>query len=157
MMEYLTRRYAFPIPTLTIHVGPRGERPWPGPLTALLDTGADMTLMPMSVMHRIQADPSREGRLRTHWGESHLVLFFLVEMEIDGIRLGGIQVAADEITNEIVLGRNVLDKLPLFLDGPQQVAEIVDEVAVKRLRGRRKKWSADERRFAGRPSHYRPL
>ncbi len=50
------------------------------------------------------------------------------------LRVPGVQVAGDEITEEIILGRNILNKLPLFLDGPKQVAELLSDPATQRLR-----------------------
>ena len=48
-----------------------------------------------------------------------------------------LMVAGDETTDEVILGRNLLNLLPLFLDGPQQKTHLVDDVTVRRLRTRR--------------------
>jgi hypothetical protein len=37
----------------------------------------------------------------------------------------------------VILGRNLLNMLPLFLDGPQQQTHLVDDATLRRLRGRR--------------------
>jgi hypothetical protein len=54
------------------------------------------------------------------------------------VLLAGVEVAGDAIIQEIILGRNVINKLPIFLDGPQQISEIVDDATANRLRSRRK-------------------
>jgi hypothetical protein len=41
------------------------------------------------------------------------------------------------LADEIVLGRNVLNKLTIFFDSPKQQTEILDDPTVKRLRDRR--------------------
>ena len=55
-------------------------------------------------------------------------------MTIPGVRV--IASATEEFT---LLGRDVLNKLPLFLDGPQQQAEVLNDATVNRLRAQRDK------------------
>jgi predicted aspartyl protease len=137
-MKHLSKSYALPIPALTVHVGLPGERPWLGPLPAILDTGADITAVPLTILQQVKAQRFSRGTLRSQWGDAHLMDFYFVELEIGGVRLAGIQVATDKKTGEVTLGRNVINKLPLFLDGPQQITEILDDAAANRLRSRRK-------------------
>ncbi len=77
-----------------------------------------------------------EARLRSQWSERRVVRLYLVDVEIAGSRLPNIYVAGDDDSDEIILGRNVLNKLPLFLDGPQQQTVVLDDATVKRLRAR---------------------
>jgi len=51
-------------------------------------------------------------------GEDRAVQLFLVDIELGGLRLPGILVVGDEQGDEVVLGRNILNKLRLVLDGP---------------------------------------
>ena len=48
---------------------------------------------------------------------------FAVDVSIGSLRLPAIEVVGDERGNEIVLGRNVLNKLRLLLDGPAQLTD----------------------------------
>lgn len=48
--------------------------------------------------------------------------------------LPGVLVAGDETATEVILGRNVLNLLPLFLDGPHQQTYVVADAIVRRLR-----------------------
>ncbi|MEK7277807.1 MAG: hypothetical protein AAB427_10695, partial [Chloroflexota bacterium] len=68
---------------------------------------------------------------------THPVVFFAVELEVQDLRLPGVQVAGDATGHEIIVGRNILNKLPLFLDGPEGQTEVLDDAAAKRLRARR--------------------
>lgn len=43
---------------------------------------------------------------------------------MDDIELPGIFVVGDERSNEIVIGRNVLNQLRIFLDGPNRTASL---------------------------------
>jgi len=47
-------------------------------------------------------------------------------LEIEDIRLPAVEVVGDEQGEEIVLGRNVLNRLRLLLDGPAGQLEILD-------------------------------
>jgi hypothetical protein len=44
---------------------------------------------------------------------------------------------ADEHGDEIILGRDVLNRLPLFMDGLGQQTDLLDEAAAQRLRAQR--------------------
>ncbi|MCE7986638.1 MAG: hypothetical protein DYG89_36150 [Caldilinea sp. CFX5] len=79
----------------------------------------------------------QETTLVSPWGDRHAVVLYLVDLDIDGQVFPGVLVAGDETADEIILGRNLLNMLPLFLDGPQQQTYLVDDVIVRRLRGRR--------------------
>lgn len=129
--------YSPPIPTLPITFGREGERAWLGPFEAILDTGADATIVPLSIAHRIKAVPLNPGQLESPWGDVHPVTLYIVGVEIAGQLLPGVVVAGDESADEIILGRDVLNKLPLFLDGPKERTEVLDDAAAKRLRARR--------------------
>jgi len=48
----------------------------------------------------------------------------LVDIEANGMTLPGMLVVGDDTGDEVVLGRNVLNRLHLALDGPAQVAEV---------------------------------
>ncbi len=94
-------------------------------VNAWVDTGADGTLAPAALLADIQADEVYNARLRSHWGEWRAVKIYLVDLWIDQITMPSIEVIADEYTDRILLGRNVLNKLILLLDGPIQEADIL--------------------------------
>lgn len=96
-----------------------------GPLAALIDTGADGSLVPVRYLRAIPSLAPVDRRwLRSHWGESRMVRLYLVDVEVAGIRLPDIEVVADSVGDEVVLGRNALNRLRLVLDGPKQVIDI---------------------------------
>ncbi len=64
----------------------------------------------------------------------HPVVLYLVDLEIDNQLFPGVLVAGDEHADEVILGRNFLNLLPLFLGGPQQQTALVDGPLVQRLR-----------------------
>jgi len=56
---------------------------------------------------------------------------------VGDVFLPGLYIIGDDTGDEIILGRDVLNKLPLFLDGPEQQTELLDDATLKRLRARR--------------------
>lgn len=50
---------------------------------------------------------------------------FAVDMGINDLRLPAIEVVGDELGSEIIVGRNVLNRLRLLLDGPRREVQVV--------------------------------
>ena len=65
-----------------------------------------------------------DTHIRSHWGEWRAAQLFAVDLELGSLRLPDVFVVGDEQGNEIVLGRNVLNKLRLLLDGPAGQTDI---------------------------------
>ena len=84
----------------------------------MLDCGADGTLVPIDYLQEIFAPALTDSRIRSHWGEWRSVQIFLVDIEVGNLRLPGIFVVGDEEGEEIILGRDVLNKLRVMLNGP---------------------------------------
>lgn len=112
---------AIPICSVTISTAEDGREV---ALDAIIDTGADATIIPTRFLRRIGARRVFETGLRSQWGERRSVFLYLVDLTIDETVLPGVYVVGDEIGDEAVLGRNVLNKLVTILDGPKQVAAI---------------------------------
>jgi len=95
-----------------------------GPLDAILDTGADGTLVPQRYLETIGARRVMETGLRSQWGERRVVYLYLVTLRIGEIELPGTYVVGDDRSDEIVIGRNVLNQLLIRLDGPANLSRI---------------------------------
>jgi len=122
-IPYLDSYYP-PIPVLEISLGYPQEMLTHGSLTALIDTGADGTLVPQSLIDELGAPPIDQVRVRSHWGEWRHAQLFTVDIGIGAFRLPAIEVVGDDQGQEIVLGRNVLNRLRLLLDGPARQVEL---------------------------------
>lgn len=64
--------------------------------------------------------------VRGYTGGGRSVRTYLVDVEIGGLTLPGIEVVGDDATDQILIGRDALNKLRLLLDGPDQRTEILD-------------------------------
>ena len=126
--------YTPPAPIIQVRFGAPEESPKVGPFQALIDTGADMTLAPKAILLDVGAPSLFEAQLSSQWGELHNTVVYLIDVYIGELKLVGVHIAAEENAEEIILGRNVLNKLPLLLDGPKQFAKILDDATIQRLR-----------------------
>lgn len=113
-----------PAPSCQLYLSATRRRRRVGPLSAMLDTGADGTLVPQKYLDEIGATRTFEMGLSSQWGERRVVYLYLVNLRIDEIELPGVFVVGDEQSNEVVIGRNVLNHLKIALDGPGRIAEL---------------------------------
>jgi len=95
-------------------------------LTAIIDTGADGTIVPVRHLEQIGARRVFETGLRSQWGERRTVFLYLVNLQIGTQELTGIYVVGDELGEEFILGRNVLNELRLLLDGPTELTQLLN-------------------------------
>ena len=116
--------YNPPIPAVDVMLSNDEAGLRTGLMSALLDTGADGSLVPIRLLREVMAYPIAEAFLRSHWGEQRRVHLFRVDLQINDIILPGVTVVGDDIGQEIVLGRDVLNRLKIFLNGPEGLSEV---------------------------------
>ena len=137
MNQPYSQSFVPPAAVIEIRLAALDQAQTAGPFLALIDTGADASLVPKWVLLKLGAPSMFEAHLRSPWGELHVVVMHLADILIGSERFPAIELAASESDDEFVLGRNVLNKLTLFLDGPQQVTQLLSEPALQRLRAAR--------------------
>lgn len=101
-------------------------------LTALIDTGADGTLVPYQILQKAGFRPNRQRRrlFSVQTGQPpETVLGYSVTIQIGDIQLSEVDVYGSRTVNEVILGRNVLNRMVFTYDGPAQLFELlaVDE------------------------------
>jgi predicted aspartyl protease len=94
-------------------------------VNAQVDTGAEMTIVPAKYLTPIEDDVLQTVHLRSHWGEPRTFKMYVVDLSIGSERLAAVEVVADKQSKEILLGRNVLNKLILLLDGPKGLTDLL--------------------------------
>ncbi len=127
-----SREFIPPMPMLEIELGLSGIAPSSGPILAVVDTGADGTLVPAKILSRFELVESDRIWIRSQWGEYHSALTYVLDLHIGTLRLPAIQIVADDRGDEVILGRDVLNKLRLLLDGPEQTTEILEAKSRRR-------------------------
>jgi predicted aspartyl protease len=115
-------------PVVEIRLGAPGAEVTFGPIEALVDTGADATLIPMSHLNQVSARKVDQANVRSYWRERRSVSIYSVALEVDGHRFSAMWAVGDELGSEVVLGRNVLNRLRLLLDGPAAMTEVLEDV-----------------------------
>ena len=126
MIYRYSHNYYPPAPVIGVTLVSAAESLRVGPLNALADSGADGTIVPLSYLDEIHAPSTVEMTIRSQWGESHQVLLYLVDVQIGDLTIPGIEVVGDEISNEIVIGRDILNRLQVLLDGPKETTQVME-------------------------------
>ncbi len=98
-----------------------------GPLRALVDTGADACIVPRRYVRSLRPKVHDRKFLRSQWGERRPVDTYWLDVGIGDMRLPLIEIVADELADEVIVGRNFLNKLIMTLDGPKQELDIPDQ------------------------------
>ena len=93
---------------------------------AVVDTGADWTIIPESILSQIEAYEWDQARLRSQWGESRTVYRYEIDMRIAAKIFRGVLVVSDDMGNEVIIGRNLLNWLKVLIDGPNQKVELIE-------------------------------
>lgn len=116
--------YYPPAPMVDMTLGPPDESLTIGPLRAFVDSGADATIIPAHYIQPLGLQVDDRKYLRTPWGDRRVVDIYYLDVGIGEVRLPFIEVVADDEGDEIILGRSVLNKLRVLLDGPAQRIEV---------------------------------
>ncbi len=118
-------RLPWPYPALPVALQNNDGAPISAVRSALVDTGADATLIPAQYLADREIELLQTARIRSHWGEFRTVRLYLINLIVAGEHLAGIEVVADERDDEIILGRNVLNRLLLLIDGPRNQTDVL--------------------------------
>lgn len=116
--------YFPPAPFIDISLGPPEQSLSIGPLSAFVDSGADATLVPIRHIRLLQTQADDRKYLPSQWGERRTVDIYYVDVGIGDVRLPLIEVVADEMSDEVIVGRNVLNQLRVVLNGPRGVVDV---------------------------------
>lgn len=107
-----------PIPVLDIALSAPATDDWCAPLSAIVDSGADFTIAPVALLEEIAAPITRPAVLSNPWQDRRQVYVYEVDLRIGLQVLPAVEVAGDPFSDELLLGRNVLNLLDLRLEGP---------------------------------------
>lgn len=119
MIQPYDLSYVPPIPLLEIWLAIPDSLDWQGPFSAIVDTGADFTIVPRAILRAFNAPYLKRAVLRTPWSQKQPVGLYEVDLRVGQLMFPGIDVAGDAHSNEVLLGRNVLNRLDLRLEGPK--------------------------------------
>ncbi len=113
-----SRDYYPPAPVLPVSLAAIDESPRLGPHLSLVDSGSDGTFAPIALLEELDLPISYMTGVRSHLGERvQRVAVHRVDLIVDGIRLPNMEVVSDDWGDQIILGRNVLNRLLIVMDG----------------------------------------
>jgi predicted aspartyl protease len=124
MATPFTQQKILPAPVIPIRLSIPGEPAASGEFHALIDTGSDFTLVPLRYLLAINAPETRSAFVRGLFSKRQLTTLYLVDIHLSIGVLSGYEVIGIGETDdgfddeEIILGRNILNRLYLFLNGP---------------------------------------
>lgn len=95
-------------------------------LPALVDSGSDGTLIPLNVLEQVNARRVGQAIIRGITGGRRVINLYEVAIQVGNLALGKFQVVGDDVNDEIVLGRDVLNQLVVTLNGLAQVVEVAE-------------------------------
>jgi len=121
-----------PAPVMPIRLSSPGEPASVSEYPALIDTGSDFTLVPLRTLLGINAPETRSAFVRGLFSQQQLVTLYLVDIHTkigvfpgyEVIGIGGTDDGFDDV--EIIIGRNVLNRLYLFLNGPASETHLLE-------------------------------
>lgn len=115
-------------PVLPVKLAVPGETQGETIQIALVDTGADGTFIPTAILEEMALPIVFMTNVRSHLGERlHRVPVHMVDIILfNTIRFPNIEVVADDWGNSIIIGRNVINKLNIQLNGPQERLTLVE-------------------------------
>ncbi len=93
---------------------------------ALLDTGADATIIPERLLSQIMAAEWDQARLRSQWGEYRVIFRYEVDLRIADRIFASILVVADDVGDDVIIGRDLLNRLRFLYDGSAQQLVFVE-------------------------------
>lgn len=126
--------YRPPISALTVRLySPVTDR-FADPAMAIVDTGSDATMVPLRHLLAIGARETAPGWLLTVTGERRSVALYFVDNYLEQDAAPGVRVVADEVGDDIILGRDFLNRFALVLDGPLRQLTVPDAVTLRKLR-----------------------
>lgn len=95
-------------------------------LTSIVDSGADGTVIPSRVLKQIGVAESGWTRVKGTDGISRRLPVYRVILSIGALHVGRIRVAGDKTSQQMILGRDVLNYFVVTLNGLANVVEISD-------------------------------
>ena len=92
----------------------------------LIDFGSDITQIPSSILRTIGAREIDDRWIRDASGLRYPVTIYMVQLQIGSVILPSIEVVGRTGTNEVIIGRDVLNQFIVTLNGLAHVTEIHD-------------------------------
>lgn len=112
------------MPVVEVAVAPFGSVREPTILRAIIDSGSDGSMIPLSVLKRINARRSSQAIFRSVTGASEIADIYEVSLQLGSHTFHKVRVVADRHNSVVILGRDVLNHLIVTLNGLAAAVEL---------------------------------
>ncbi len=119
-------QYVPPLPIIPVQLSLPGDPPRTGLLNAAIDTGADLSIIPVAYLIALEAAPTHQALIKSPFGNPVPVDVYQIDVWIEELAFPGMSVVGNETDEELILGRNLLNKLILLLDGQRGETELFE-------------------------------
>jgi predicted aspartyl protease len=113
-----------PAPFAPVRLASLTDHAEPVAIQAKIDTGADLTVIPLRLIEQLQLMPAGEIEVEGYDGRRATIPAYDVNLQIDQLNVTGLLVIGFA-EDYVLLGRDVLNRLRLLLDGPALLTEIL--------------------------------
>jgi predicted aspartyl protease len=96
-----------------------------GALRGKLDTGADVTVIPERLVTQLGLTPKGQTWTRSYDGAYSQRLVYYVRMSVEGFLVASVRCIATA-RSDVLLGRNVLNRFLITLDGKRQIFALTE-------------------------------
>jgi hypothetical protein len=114
------------IPVVEIEISAKSRAKEHLVLTALVDSGADATLIPLRHLRRVGARFVDKRRIRDSANLSYLGDIHQIAIRVGPFHHARLEVIANRQSNDVILGRDVLNNMIVTLNGLAHVVELSD-------------------------------
>lgn len=94
------------------------------PLTALIDSGADGVIIPLQHLKQLKARREQRAWMRTVAGARSMVQLYSISLQLGPFDFRDLTVAAGLHPEEAIIGRSVLNKFIITLNGLANAVEL---------------------------------
>jgi predicted aspartyl protease len=98
-------------------------------MKAVVDSGADATIIPINSLQEIRARRSRKMWMRGTAGGRILVDLYQISLQLGPFVQTLLEVVGSTQSDEVIVGRDVLNYLTVTLNGPANSVEVIEDVA----------------------------
>ncbi len=109
-------KYLPAMPIVTIYIG-RPDSDALLTLPALVDSGADATMIPLSHLKQVNAIKRQHVFIRSVSGKRAGANLYTVSLQFAHYKRNRIDVVGNQDTDEVIIGRDILNHLVVTLDG----------------------------------------
>jgi predicted aspartyl protease len=131
MWEYNDSSFTPPAPIAQVTIHNREASLQLNDVPMLIDTGADITLIPDRVVSALALSlhPSKQYEIQAYDGHTSSVPVVQTELVFCGRTFRGQFLVVDQEWG--ILGRNVLNAIPILLNGPKRYWNVYQELSSK--------------------------